>query len=69
MTITNEKQTLSENQALPTVRCWWCNLNTCMASMALHFFSTFNVCDQFVIAKMNINYGKNKMKLTNMKLI
>lgn len=32
MTITNEKQ------ALPIVRCWWCNPNTCMASMAIHFF-------------------------------
>lgn len=64
MTITNEKQ------ALPIVRCWWCNPNTCMASMAIHFFSTFDVYDQFVIAKMNINYErKNKMKLTNMKLI
>ncbi len=68
--ITNEKQTLSEKQALPIVRCWWCNPNTCMASMAIHFFSTSDVYDQFVIAKMNINYErKNKMKLTNMKLI
>jgi len=64
MTITNEKQ------ALPIMRCWWCNPNTCMASMAIHLFSTFDVYDQFMIAKMNINYErKNKMKLTNMKLI
>jgi hypothetical protein len=64
MTIRNEKQ------ALPIVRCWWCNPNTCMASMAMHFFSTSDVYDQFVIAKMNINYErKNNMKLTNMKLI
>jgi hypothetical protein len=41
-----------------------------MACMAIHFFSTFDAYDQFVIAKMNINYErKNKMKLTNMKLI
>lgn len=70
MTIRNEKQTLNEKQALPIVRCWWCNPNTCMASMAMHFFSTFDVYDEFMIAKMNINYErKNNMKLTNMKLI
>ncbi len=41
-----------------------------MASMAIRFFSTFDVYDQFVIAKMNINYErKEKMQLTNMKLI
>jgi hypothetical protein len=45
MTITNEKQTLIEKQALPIVRCWWCNPNTCMASMAIHFFSTSDVYD------------------------
>lgn len=70
VTIRNEKQTLNEKQALPMVRCWWCNPNTCMASMAMHFFSTSNVYDQFMITKMNINYErKNNMKLTNMKLI
>jgi len=69
MTIINEKQTLSEKQVLPIVKCWWCHPNTCMASMAIHFFSTSDVCDQFVIAKMNINYERNKMKSTNMKLI
>ncbi len=69
MIITNEKQTLNENQALTIVRCWWCNPNSCMASMAIHLFSTFDVHDQFVIAKMN-NYERKKiMKLTNMKLI
>jgi hypothetical protein len=70
MTITNEMQTLIEKQALPIMRCWWCNPNTCMASMAIHLFSTSDVYDQFMIAKMNINYEtKNKMKLTDMKLI